>query len=148
MASTLEIAGRVARPNPSDITDRTTMAARFLRIAVASLVIGVSLGLVMGIRHNFALAPVHAHISLLGWAFLAPVGVIYKLCPAAGATRRARIHFWMHNLTLPVLMIGLTFLLSGNEAFDPVVGVASVAMVAVLFVLAANIFINLNPALQ
>ena len=122
------------------------MGLRFLKIAVAYLVVGVSLGLVMGMRHNFALAPVHAHINLLGWASLALVGIIYTLYPAAGTTRLARIHFWLHNITLPVLMLALALMLSGNEALDPVVGIASVSMVVAVFVFAANIFLNLKAA--
>jgi hypothetical protein len=45
----------------------------------------------------FILAPVHAHLLLLGWASLALAGIIYHLYPAAGTTRLARIHFWAHN---------------------------------------------------
>jgi len=124
------------------------MGIRFLKIAVAYLVVGVTMGLVMGMLHNFALAPVHTHINLLGWASLALVGLIYHLYPDAGTTKLAHVHFWLHNLSLPVLMIGLAFLVTGHEAFDPVVGIGSVAMVAALFVFAANIFLNLKPVTQ
>lgn len=124
------------------------MGVRFLKIAVAYLLLGVTLGLVMGIQHNFALAPVHAHINLLGWASLALVGIIYHLFPEAGKTTLARVHFWLHNLSLPVLMVGLAFLLTGHEAFDPIVAIGSVAMVGALFVFAANIFFNMKSAAQ
>jgi cbb3-type cytochrome oxidase subunit 1 len=122
------------------------MGIRFLKIAVAYLVLGVSLGFVMGISKNFGLAPVHAHINLLGWASLALVGTIYHLYPAAGATRLARVHFWLHNLALPALMVSLALLLTGHEAADVAVGISSVAMVAALFTFAANVFLNLKPA--
>ena len=124
------------------------MGVRFLKIAVAYLVVGITMGLVMGMLHNFALAPVHAHVNLLGWASLALVGLIYHLYPEAGKTTLARVHFWLHNVSLPVLMIGLAFLLTGHEAFDPVVAVGSVAMVGALFVFAANIFLHVRPAAQ
>ncbi|MEP7181348.1 MAG: cytochrome-c oxidase [Betaproteobacteria bacterium] len=120
------------------------MGLRFLKIAVVYLMVGVVLGLVMGIRGNFALAPVHAHLNLLGWASLALVGLIYHLYPAAGTTKLARVHFWMHNLTLPVLMGALALLLSGYEAVDPVVAIGSVVMVVALFVFAVNVFVNVK----
>jgi len=122
------------------------MGIRFLKIAVAYLVVGVTMGLVMGMLHNFALAPVHAHVNLLGWASLALVGLIYHLYPDAGKTRLAQVHFWLHNLSLPVLMTGLALLLTGHEDFDPVVGIGSMALVGALFVFAANIVINVKPA--
>jgi hypothetical protein len=121
------------------------MGIRFLKIAVAYLVIGITMGLVMGMLHNFALAPVHAHVNLLGWASLALVGLIYHLYPDAGKTKLAQVHFWLHNISLPVLMVSLAFLVTGHEAFDPVVGIGSVAMVVALFVFAANIFLNMKP---
>ncbi len=124
------------------------MGVRFLKIAVAYLVIGITMGLVMGMLHNFALAPVHAHINLLGWASLALVGLIYHLYPDAGKTKLAQVHFWLHNISLPVLMVSLAFLVTGHEAFDPVVGIGSVAMVVALFVFAANIFFNMKPVAQ
>ena len=78
------------------------MSARLIRIAVAYLAIGVTMGIVMGITHQFSLAPVHAHVNLLGWASLAIMGVVYRVYPAAGETRLARAHFWIHNIALPV----------------------------------------------
>lgn len=120
------------------------MGLRFLKIAVIYLVAGVSLGFVMGMKHQFTLAPVHAHINLLGWASLALAGLIYHLYPAAAATRLARIHFWLHNIGLPVFMVALAFMLSGNEAFDPLVGVGATITVLGMIVFAANVLINVK----
>lgn len=38
----------------------------FLLLASLMLVIGVTLGVVMGATHDFQLAPVHAHVNLVG----------------------------------------------------------------------------------
>jgi hypothetical protein len=48
----------------------TSTSARFIRIAALYLIVGVTMGIVMGIRQQFSLAPVHAHVNLLGWATL------------------------------------------------------------------------------
>jgi len=124
------------------------MGIRFLKIAVVYLIVGVVLGLVMGLRQDFTLAPVHAHINLLGWASLALVGLIYHLHPAAATTKLARVHFWMHNLALPVLMGGLALALSGYPELGPVVGIGSVVMVAALIVFAVNVFANVGTPTQ
>jgi cbb3-type cytochrome oxidase subunit 1 len=118
------------------------MGVRLLKIAAVYLLVGVSMGLYMGITHRFTLHPVHAHINLLGWASLALAGLIYVQFPEAAKTRLAQIHFWMHNMSLPVLMVALAFLLSGNEAFAPVVGIMSIVTALGLAIFVINICVN------
>jgi cbb3-type cytochrome oxidase subunit 1 len=124
------------------------MGLRFLKIAVVYLVFGAILGLAMGIKQNFALVPVHAHLLLLGWASLALAGVVYHLYPAASGTRLARWHFWLHNIGLPVFMVGLGFLLTGTEAIVPVVVVAAITVLIGLVLFAVNVLLNIKPASQ
>ncbi|WP_165943524.1 hypothetical protein [Roseicella aquatilis] len=50
----------------------------FLASAALCLVIGVTMGIAMGIAHDFHLAPVHAHLNLLGWTSLALMGLTYR----------------------------------------------------------------------
>jgi cbb3-type cytochrome oxidase subunit 1 len=122
------------------------MGLRFLKIAVVYLVLGAILGLAMGIKQNFALVPVHAHLLLLGWASLALAGVVYHLYPAASETRLARLHFWLHNVGLPVFMVGLGFVLTGAEAIVPVVVVAAITVLLGLVLFAINVLFNTKPA--
>jgi cbb3-type cytochrome oxidase subunit 1 len=122
------------------------MGVRFLRIAVVYLAIGACLGLAMGIKENFVLAPVHAHLLLLGWASLALAGIIYHLYPGAADTRLARVHFWLHNVGLPVFMAGLGMLLTGTAGAGPVVGVAATVVLVGLVVFATNILLNVKSA--
>jgi cbb3-type cytochrome oxidase subunit 1 len=122
------------------------MGLRFLKIAVIYLVVGATLGLTMGIMQNFALVPVHAHILLLGWASLALAGVVYHLHPAASETRLARLHFWLHNIALPVFMVGLGFMLTGTEKALPVVVVGAIGVLLGLVLFAANVLLNIKSA--
>ncbi|MED4332180.1 hypothetical protein P9223_00510, partial [Geobacillus stearothermophilus] len=46
--------------------------------------------------------------------------------PQAAATKWAKVHFWLHNIGLPVMMIGLIFVVYGNEAFVPVTAIGGV----------------------
>jgi len=121
------------------------MGLRFLRIAVVYLFVGALLGLVMGITQKFVLAPVHAHLLLLGWASLALAGLVYHLYPSAGQTRLARVHFWLHNLGLPVFMVALGMLLTGSEAAGPLVGISASVVLISLATFAANVLVNVKP---
>jgi hypothetical protein len=70
------------------------------------------------------------------------------LYPTASGTRLARVHFWLHNLGLPVFMIGLGFVLSGAEAVIPVVVIAAVAVLLGLILFAANVLLNIQPTAE
>jgi hypothetical protein len=122
------------------------MATRFIKIAVLYLVLGVSLGLYMGMTTKFTLTPVHAHLNLLGWASLALCGLVYHAYPAAAETRLARIHFWLHNLGLPPLLIALALMLSGNAALEPVVGILSMVVALGILLFVVNVWLAVQPA--
>jgi hypothetical protein len=66
---------------------------KFLLLSALMLTVGVGLGIHMGIAHDFLLAPVHAHINLVGWASLALFGIVYRLYPAMAESRLAGLHF-------------------------------------------------------
>jgi hypothetical protein len=121
------------------------MGMHFLKIAVVYLAIGAGLGLYMGITVQFTLAPVHAHLLLLGWVSLALAGIVYHLYPAAATTRLARIHFWLHNLALPVFMVGLGMLLSGRQDAIPIAAAGSTTMLVGLILFASNVLLNVKP---
>lgn len=59
----------------------------FLVAAAACMVAGVSLGIAMGIAHDFHLAPVHAHVNLLGWTSLGLMGLTYRAWPELAEAR-------------------------------------------------------------
>jgi hypothetical protein len=61
----------------------------FLATAALCLVVGVSLGIAMGIAHDFTFAPVHAHLNLLGWTSLALMGLTFRAYPELGQNRVA-----------------------------------------------------------
>ena len=122
------------------------MAIRFIKIAVLYLVLGVSVGLYMGMTQKFTLTPVHAHLNLLGWASLALCGLVYAAFPAAAETRLAKVHFWLHTVGLPPLLVALALMLSGNAALEPVVGVLSMIVAAGILMFAINVWLALRPA--
>lgn len=120
------------------------MGLHFLKISVVYLVIGAALGFTMGITQKFVLVPVHAHILLLGWASLALAGLVYHFYPAAASTRLARFHFWLHNLGLPLFMVGLGVMLTGNESLFLLVVAGASAVIIGLVLFAANVLFNIR----
>jgi hypothetical protein len=109
-------------------TRRLSMSNRFLRLAVLYLIAGISLGIYMAASNDHTLKPVHAHLNLLGWASLALFGLLYRALPQAAETGLAKVHFWVYNLALPVLMVVLALFLKGNAAIEPVLAVGSIAV--------------------
>jgi hypothetical protein len=114
-----------------------------IRIAAVYLVIALVLGLAMGLRQDFSLASVHSHLGLLGWASMGLAGIVYLVLPRTGRSRLAVVHFWLHNVGLPVMLGALTVLdLLGDSRAEPVVGLGSFLVLAALTVFAVNVFRN------
>jgi cbb3-type cytochrome oxidase subunit 1 len=120
------------------------MGSRLIKISTIYFVIGVSLGLYMSIVHSYVLTSVHVHINLLGWVSLALAGIIYTLFPDLASTKLAKTHFWLHNITLPIMMIGLAFIIYGQVALTPVVAITGTILVLAIILFAYNILRNLK----
>ena len=122
----------------------STAGIIWLKLSVVYLIIGISMGIAMGASQNFTLRPVHAHINLLGWTTMALAGLIYSVFPKAGESRLARLHFWLLNLALPVMMSALALLLFGQVGVAPVLALAEIAAALGIVAFAVNMFINLK----
>lgn len=80
---------------------------QFLLVAVVLLLCGISLGVIMGIRQDFQLTPVHAHFNLAGWASLALFGLVYRAYPEIAERKLAKVHFWLSAPAAVVFPIGI-----------------------------------------
>jgi hypothetical protein len=116
----------------------------WLKLAVLYLMLGVTMGIAMGASQNFTLRPVHAHVNLLGWTTLAIAGLIYSVFPQAGESRLARAHFWLMNLSMPVMMVALSLLVMGNVAVAPVLAASEIVAALGIAAFAANLFLNVK----
>ena len=115
---------------------------RLLRISVVYMVVGLVMGLAMGISSNFSLSSVHAHILLLGWLTMAVTGIVYLLMPGCAHNRLATLHFWGHNLGLPVMMTSLALEVHGKKDAVPAIAVGSTLVGISLVLFAINLFRN------
>jgi hypothetical protein len=78
-----------------------------LLLATILLICGAVLGIVMGAREDFQLAPVHAHLNLAGWASLALFGLSYRVYPDLAQRKLARYHFVVSSTASILLPIGI-----------------------------------------
>lgn len=122
----------------------TATGVLWLKLAVLYLIVGVAMGIVMGASQDFTLRPVHAHVNLLGWATMALAGLIYSVFPLAGSSRLGRAHFWLANLSLPLMSGALALVVHGQGQFVPVLVAGEILAALGILVFAANIFLNLR----
>ncbi|WP_019119088.1 hypothetical protein [Brevibacillus massiliensis] len=120
------------------------MGARLLKISVVYFVIGVLLGMYMSMSQMFTQIGVHAHINLLGWVSLALAGLIYHLFPQAAESRLGVWHFWLHNIGLPVMMIGLFFFMQGHKAMEAAIIIGSIVTIIGIILFAVNVWRNVR----
>lgn len=115
----------------------------FIAAAVAAIC-GMSLGIFMGIRGDFTLVPVHAHINLLGWVSLALYGLYHR-----GVTRADNRLAWVQvgcaALAVPVMTGALTaLLLTGSERFVSLAILGSLLAVAGMVLFLASVVADMR----
>ncbi|MBM7572455.1 cytochrome-c oxidase [Aquibacillus albus] len=120
------------------------MGIKFIKISVVYFVIGVFLGYYMSVSHAYNLTGVHVHINLLGWTAMTLAGILYTLFPKAEISILGKLHFWLHNIGLPLMMIGLFFLVQGNTSVEFFIPIGATAVVIAVILFAINILKNVK----
>ena len=105
----------------------------FVAIGALWLVLGMGIGIVMGAQENFAYAPVHAHVNLIGFACHAIFGLAYRQWPSMKSSRLAPVQFWIFVIATPITLIGLMFTLTGGPVLPTIIGSCGVLIGAALF---------------
>jgi hypothetical protein len=129
---------------PSSAAPVSGAGVIWLKLSISYLLVGIVMGIAMGASQNFTLRPVHARVNLLGWTTMALAGLIYSVFPKAGASWLARVHFWMLNLSLPVMMVALSLVLLGRTGIEPALALAEIVAALGISAFAANLFLNLK----
>lgn len=104
----------------------------FMLVGTLFLLTGIPIGMYMGAAGNMALAPLHAHINLLGFVLMMVFGLIYRSFPAMVASPLARIHFWLHTVGTLGVAVMLFLLLSGRITEAGMVPAAPLSEVIVM----------------
>jgi cbb3-type cytochrome oxidase subunit 1 len=121
-----------------------SLSIRFFVLASVYGIIGMLLGMVMGAKESFTLAPVHAHLNLLGFVALMLFGLVYRSVPAMAASKLAKIHFYVANGGVILLVPSLAVLLMGNKDIVPVLLIGEILTLASLIIFLINLLSNRN----
>ncbi|MBX6426136.1 MAG: hypothetical protein IRZ09_09490 [Variibacter sp.] len=106
------------------------IANLLLRVSIVLLIIGLTLGIVMGIRQDFTLAPAHAHLNLVGFVLMFAAGLYYRLVPAAAEGLVAKIQAGLHIVGAIVFPIGIAMVVSWGPAYEAAAIVGSLIVYA------------------
>lgn len=102
----------------------------FFATAVLFVLVGMGLGMMMGATEDFHLAPVHAHLNLMGWASMGLMGTFYALAGEQAPRRLAWVNYGLMTAAVLMMAPSLGLLLSGNKAADPVLAASGVTAMA------------------
>jgi len=106
----------------------------FLTLAAACLLVGVSMGIAMGILHDFTFSPVHAHLNLVGWTSLALFGLTYRAYPALQEGVWARVHLALSGVSGPLFPLSI-YLSMAHQIILPTIVLSLIWFAGVLLFL-------------
>lgn len=92
------------------------ISRNFLIAGSIYLIVGILFGAYMGGSGDHSLAPVHAHINLLGFTLMTLFGLAYRLIPGLDEGLLPRLHFWLHQVGVFLLLFGLWLMMTGKVA--------------------------------
>ena len=104
-------------------------------VSVVVLLVGMLGGIVMGIEQDFALAPAHTHLNLIGGVMLFLFGFYYRLVPAAGTSRLAKVQGSLHIVGAILFPAGVAIVILKGASFiaAPIIGSLIVTAAMALF---------------
>jgi len=111
----------------------------FLRFGVVFAILGMGLGIFMGAVHDFTLAPVHAHINLVGWVSMFLAGLFYHTHPQAEGFW-SRLHLFVAVPAMVVMVAGIYGAETVAPWGVPVAIVGSLAVIIAMILFAGIVF--------
>ena len=102
----------------------------FFATGALAVLVGMSLGMWMGANQQFTLAPVHAHINLVGWASMGLMGTFYALAGDRAPRRLAWANYGLITVGLIIMAPSLGKMLLGDPEFEKFVMISSMIVFA------------------
>jgi drug/metabolite transporter (DMT)-like permease len=122
------------------------MIRSLFRISVTLAVLGMAFGIFMGINQDFALAPAHAHLNLLGFVVMFLSALYYRAFPQAAASRLAVYQAVVSVVGAILFPIGIaSVLLGGHDRFELVVVVGALVVFLGMVLFAVIVFRTADP---
>ena len=105
----------------------------YITLGALYLLTGMIMGVVMGMRHDFALAPVHAHFNLVGFVANTVFGLTHRAWPKLRDSAVATAQFWIFVLGTPIYLTGLAMAVLHDQTMLVAVGSIIVIVGALLW---------------
>ena len=117
------------------------MVSTMFRLSALLGLVGMGLGIAMGIKQDFALAPAHAHLNLLGFVALFLAALYYRAVPEAAASLLAKIQGVLAMLGAVLFPAGIACVTLGDhQRFLPVVVAGSLIVFIAMALFAVIVF--------
>ncbi|HEX5356354.1 MAG TPA: hypothetical protein VFW93_09050 [Aquabacterium sp.] len=118
------------------------MAKHLLRCAVLYALLGIGMGIVMAASGDFTNKGIHVHLNLVGWVSMALMAMAYQVFPAMADSMLAKVQFWLHNLGLPLMAVGIYAVVHRLPMAEPIVGSGSLMVALAFLAFAFNVWRN------
>lgn len=106
------------------------LPAACFKLGSFTALVGVTLGIYMGISHDYLLGPVHVHLNLIGWVGMFLFGLFYKAHPSA-IDRVAVVQVLLSAVGYIAMLSGLAgLLITAHPAFQPLTVIGSLMVLA------------------
>ncbi len=103
------------------------IARWFFITAIIYGLLGMLLGLEMAMAHDHGEMVTHSHTMVIGWLSFSLFGFYYFQFGKIVSRTLSLLHFWMAQLSLIGLIIGLFLFYSGKTEYEPIAAVSSIA---------------------
>jgi hypothetical protein len=115
--------------------------AAFFAFGTLCLLVGMTIGMIMGGSGDFTVMPAHAHLNLLGFVVMCIYGVFYALTREILDCKLAWANFGLSAAGVIVMIPSLAIMLkSGDTALEPLVGIGGGLCMLGLIVFAVSVF--------
>ncbi|MBX7248855.1 MAG: hypothetical protein K1X35_07325 [Caulobacteraceae bacterium] len=120
----------------------------FFRFGVLAVLVGMCLGMWMGKEENFTLAPVHAHLNLVGFVLPFLFGFFYRSFPSVAGGLSAKAHLLLSLLGVVSMTGALAVFLQGDKSAVPVMLGGELATALGMLIFAVNVWraVGQSPA--
>ena len=112
----------------------------FILIGLLFGISGFAFGIWVGVSEHFELAPVHAHINLVGFASMVLFGLMYRAYPALAESKLTAAHFVIFTIGAVLFIAGIPLAQAHQTIALAVIG--SLLVLAGLLVFLANFLLN------
>lgn len=117
----------------------------FFMAASLYILVGVNWGLYMSVTHDFATAPAHAHLNLLGWVSLALMGGFYALLGKETPAWLVKTNFALMNVGVLCMITGLGLMFTGKATaaqLVPLIAIGELSIIGGFVSFAGAVFLS------